>query len=365
MWSLILTDKNYVPVGEILNASDRRVAKPLSKIDTASFRVRLDNPLADPLLSCKGYVKAYRDGVLQFFGPVLSAEEVGDSMNASISVNCASVGWFLQKRLAGKSATGQVYSSSTDRAAIAADLITLANAETYGETGIQIGTVASGSAISGYAAGPYKPILEVINELALAFDGFDWKITPIDNWSGGAVTSAKIGEFTADEALGATRPGAIFEWGTGRNNIMSYTRSRNREGQANKVYHAVSQGPDVPGYPVVSAIDTGSISDYKLLEDLAAADLIDSSFRQQFVDEHVFVRRYPRETIVFEPHIDPMQTGRLPVYGADYDIGDIVRARAVYHGTLRFDYWIRVYAVEFNINDLGVEKATLTLTMDN
>jgi hypothetical protein len=364
MWSFLLTDANYKPVGEILNAKDRRVAKVLSKLDSASFNVRLDHPMADNLLTCQGYVKAYRNNQPQFFGPVISAEESGSNMGATVAVNCVSVGWFLQKRLAGKSATGRVFSSATDRAVVAKTLIDEMNAETNGETGIQTATtVGSGSAVT-YTAGPYKPVLESVNELANAYDGFEWRIVPIDNFTDGVVTGLKIGEFQASQVIGSQKSNTVFEWGIGRNNIVSYTRSRNREQQANKVYHAVNQGADAPGYPVISAIDADSITNYRLMEDLAAADLLDTTLRTQFVQQHVYYRRYPREIITFEPHIDPRDTGRLPQFGTDYDIGDSVRARAAYNNKLRWDSFFRVYGVDFSISDLGVEKANLTLTLD-
>lgn len=365
MWSFILTDKNYAHVGEIINASERRVARPLSKLDTASLRVRLDNPLADALLSCEGYVKAYRNGIEQFAGPVVSAEEVADNTKATISVNCVSSGWFMQKRLVGKSPTGRVFGSATDRAAIVATLINELNAETNGEMGLRAGSATSASSVI-YTAGPYRPLLEVINELASAVDGFDWRVVPVENFANGVVTGNKIGEFQAAPVLGTSRANAVFEWGTGtKSNIVSYTRSRSREGQANKVYHNVQQGADAPGYPTISAIDAGSISNYKLLEDLAQADLLDSTLRQQFVDEHVRVRRYPREIITFQPGIDPGLTGRLPQFGTDYDLGDAVKARAVFNQRVRFDGLFRVYGVAFEINDLGVERATLTLVEED
>jgi hypothetical protein len=126
------------------------------------------------------------------------------------------------------------------------------------------------------------------------------------------------------------------------------------------VYHYTSNGPDAPGFPTVSAIDSASISQFGLLEDLAQADLLDAGLRQQLVQEHVRIRAQPRQVITFVPGVasDPLA---IPLFGYDYDIGDTVEARAVYNGRTRFDAALRVWGATFTIDDNGVEKTTLTL----
>lgn len=357
-WSFILTGRDHTPVGEVLNAKDRRVAIPHSKLATLSLRVRLDNPLADQLLECDGYVKAYRNGVIQFHGPIISAEEVVERNEASVGINCVDAGWILSKRLAGKSANGASF-TAVDRAVIVKNLIDSSNTEN--ETGIDTsGSISAASSVN-YTAGPYKFISDVIGELAPALDGFDWRVTPIDNFSGGAVTGQKIGSFIAAPTLGTYRQEALFEYGGIRSNVVSYRRAVSRDTQANKVYHNAQAGPDAVGYPTMSAIDSTSITDWKLLEDLAQADLLDSAMRQQLVDEHVRVRAQPRQVIEFVPHIDPQGSGRIPQFGVDFEVGDLLPARASYNKKVRVDGDFRVWGVEFETDDLGLEKMALTL----
>jgi hypothetical protein len=397
-WRFVLTDSSYQPLGEILNASERKVALPLNKLPTSSFKVRMDNPLADPLMSTACYIKGYRvpyGGVpsLQFYGPIISAEEVGDHDNATIAVNAVSVGWFLQKRLAGQSSTGTIY-PSTDRAQIIKNLIDFTNSvqppltndlqggfgywlNVYAasqtltslaqgvDTGIAT-TSANMSAASAapYTAGPYKPVLECLTDLSASFDGFDWRIVPIDNFSAGQVTGPKIGSFEALPVFGSQQNNVVYEWGTGRNNVVSYKRTMSRDSQANHVFHIGQAGPDAPGFPVVSAIDSKAVSDWHLLEDLAQADLLDQTLRQKLVTEHVKVRRSPRQLIEFTPHIDPYDAGRLPLFGTEFFVGDTVRARAVFRAVTRFDVLARVWGIAFDINDLGVEQQTITLAQE-
>lgn len=372
MWSFILTDENYVPLGEILNAKSRSVAKPLSKLDTASLQVRLDNPLGGALMTCSGYLKAYRDGILQFFGPLISAQESGDALGATIAINAVSVGWFMQKRFVGKTSTGQIFGPTpVDRAQIVRQLLDTINGESgpqnkpdFGNTGLSPDSSMSAASAITYTAGPFKKLLDVLNELATAYDGFDWRIDPIENWVNGQVTSSEIGELTAEPSMGSKQSNAIFEWGAGRNNIISYNRTVSRDTQANKVYHYTSNGPDAPGFPTISALDLDSIDDYKLLEELAEADLLDQTLRQQLVNEHVAVRRYPRQIIEFQPHIDPNKTGRVPQFGTDYALGDQVIGRAAFNNIVLFDGYFRVYGVQFDIDEMGTEKTTLTLAED-
>lgn len=372
-WGFVVTDNQFRPQGELVNAGSRKVALPLDKLPTASFQVRLDNPLADLLVTTNCYLKGYRlvrglPPQLRYFGPIISAEESADKDKATVAVNSVGAGWVLQKRLVGKSATGTTW-TTTDRARIVADptispMGMIPQSNNDGETHIDFTTGPYTAASTATYTAQYKTILDAITDLSVGDTGFDWNIRPLDNYSGGSVTSTKIGRFEAYPLIGSTQPNAVFEWGTGRNNIVAYTRQVDRSTQANKVYHNASAGPDAPGFPTVSAIDGQSISDYGLLEDLAQADLLDQTLRQNLVNEHVRVRRNPRQLISFTPHIDPADAGRLPQFGVEYDVGDTVRARAVYHGRVRFDVATRVWGVTFDINDLGVEQQTLQLAQE-
>lgn len=362
MWQFVLTDNTFTPVGEVLNAKSRQVTLGLNKIDTMSFVVRLDNPLANELASCAGYVKAYRDGDIMFHGPLISAEETGDANGGSIAINAAGIGWMLTKRLAGKSATGTVYSTPTDRAAIVADLISTADTESVLHIGV--GPAAAASSVT-YTAGPYRPISEILTELSASYNGFDWRILPAENWNGG-VTGPLLGSWTAAPRIGTQQDNAVFEWGYAVNgNVATYTRSTTRDTQADKVYHYTSNGPDAPGFATVSASDAGAISEWGLMEDVAQADIVDAGLRSALVQQHIAVRSEPRQVINFTPHIDPQNTGRLPRFGDDWDIGDTIRARAVYRNSVRIDALMRVWGVSFSLDDSnGMERLTLQLAPD-
>lgn len=361
-WRFILTDSTFTPVGEILNASERKITLPLNKVPTAAFKVRLDHPLADTLLTTNCYLKAYRTIAggtpsLEYYGPIVSAEENIDSNGQSIAVNSAGAAWVLSKRLTGKSSTGTTVTN--DRAVLARLAISGTNND--GETHIDwAGTYTSGSSFT-YTFGPYKTVLDTINELGNTIDGFDWRIDPIENFANGQVTGNKIGMFNAATVFGSEQDEALFEYGTGRANIAAYKRSVSRDTQANKVYHNADTGADSPGYPTKFSSDADSIATWGLMEDVAQGSLQDNVMRQKLVDEHVLVRKNPRQLIEFTPHIDPNDSGRLPVFRRDYYIGDTVHARAFYNGQQRFDVLPRVWVVTFDLSAEGTEQLTLTL----
>jgi hypothetical protein len=357
-WSFIMADSSYEPMGEVLNAYDRKVSIPLNKLDTCSLKVRLDNPLSADLMSAARYIKAYRDETLVFFGPIVTAEEVGSPQGASVTINCISSGWILQKRLVGKSQAGTIF-TTTDRATIFDTLLTTLNAEW--ETGLAsaVGNLAGSTAT--YVAGPYKQAYETLTDLSAGINGFDWRVLPVDNWSDGVVTGNKIGALYSRPVIGTVAPEAIFEWGGGRSNTSDYTRTMSRDGQGNRIFHIASPGPDVPGYPVLSSTDTAARDQFGLLEEIAQADLLDTSMRNALIGQHLAVRAFPRHVVTFTPHIDPGKQGRLPNYGQHYTVGDQVRMRVAYNKEPRVDAVVRVWGVSFDIANDGTEKSSMVL----
>lgn len=358
MWTFVLTDLAFQPLGEILNASDRSVDLPLNRLSTAAFKIRLDNPMADVITTTEGYIKVYRDGTLVFFGPIISAEEVAEEKGPTVAVNAVGSGWILTKRLTGKSTTGKVFATLTDRAQIIKTLIDDQN--TLNFTGVATtGAISSSSAIT-YTAGPYRPVFDVLQELSASVDGFDWAITPTENFVNGAVVSQTIGVFSAAPIFGVTQQHAVFEYGVGLHNVASYRSTVTRDGQATKVYHYV-QPEQNQAFPQVSYEDVTATSKWKLLDDVAQADLTNQTNRLALVQDHVQIRKNPRRLVEFTPHIDPENAGRLPYFGVAYSLGDFVRARVQYNDRIRLDGYMRVWGVTFSIDELGIERTTLAL----
>lgn len=388
-WRFVYANKDFIPQGELFNASDRSLSLALSKLDTAAFSVRTDHPFADSLITLEGFLKIYRNNALIFYGPLIEAEEnVGSNGvgTGRISISAASPAWHLQHRWVSF-VQGPLGVVSLSRGFIAAAGIQQLNQQYYvgaeWPTGIyntDINTpdkyrqtghtlINSSSSTYPYTGGgtlsanwqvpAYKPSMDILQEISQGVDGFDWRFMPIENFVSGAWNgSPGIADPYFASPIGTSAPEAIFEFGAGKLNIKSYTRAMSRGQQANSVRHLLNVAQELT--PPL-AYNNPSKAKWGVIEDLAQADLTDLTLRQKLVDEHVLVRKEPRHTIVFEPTSD-YGDGRLPRYGIDYNIGDTVTARAISLGKQRFNAQFRVWGVEFALDDLGVETPRLTLS---
>lgn len=364
-WQLVLTELNGAAIGELLNASSRRVSFGVNRVPSAGFTIRLDNPLADEVLEADKLVKAYRDGVLRFVGPIVAAEEVSGAGSGTVSVTAAGAAWRLAHRLIGKTSTGYAQGTSlslVDRGTIIHAMLAAANADGY--TGIDAGTHAASS--STYVAfAPYKGLLEAVNELANALDGPDWVVAPVEPTA--VAGGTRIGLLDVAPVIGQVRPAAVFEYGVGRRNVAEYRRTLSLETMLNAAYGP--PGTAEAGGVTVTATDNPSIAAYGRLEGIVTADL-PQPLRQALVDEHVRVRKAPRQIVTFSPTREDRATpGRVPQYGTDFVIGDTIPFRAVMRtatatASVRVNASLRVYAVDFAIDDLGEEAPTFTLTAD-
>lgn len=357
-WQLVLADlQTGTHIGEITNAKERAITLQLNRMPTTAFVVRMSHPLAGRLLDCDVLVKAYQDKTLRFAGPVVSVEEStsGDT-GPTLNVVAAGALWRLTKRLIGKNATG--YSNGTalapvDRGAIAADILTTVNTE--GDTGIRVGTITPSA--SGYV-GPwrFKPAAEAITELSSTLDGYDFEIAPTEPTtdSGGL----QIGTLNVAPVLGTTSGEAIFEYGTGKRNVTNYSRPVTLDGLMNLGWNLPDGFPDNATAQIVTQSDATSIARWGRMEAVVPGDVTVDAMRQTLVDEHIRIRKTPRQMVTFDPAVN------APRFGTDYQVGDIVTARARFANTTRFDGHFRVYGVTVNISEEGkvTEKLDLVPT---
>jgi hypothetical protein len=363
VWRFIVTDRSGVAFGELTGAAyDRKLRLALNGVATGSFRTRMDHPLNEALLDAGAtMVKVYDGETLRCVGPIVSFDEAGGVGGGTIAYTFADGGWRWAKRHIGKDLTGaapyknpSTGAGSVDSGQIAKDLIDLINAES--PTGIEVG--ASYLTGIGNRVGPwqFKPLLEAIADLSGPIDGFDWQITPKEPAAG------IIGTFNCYPAIGIAASNAVFEFGMGRENVESWKRIGNADSLMNIGYALPPSYPDVSQgkVQVSGAPDPDSLARYGLLEDVVPTDFAPDDMRLRVIQEHVRIRRAPRQTVSFEPMI-----GNAPVYGSDYSIGDVFpfRAAEVVDGEkqVRIDALLRLYAIEWNIDNNGQAKATLTV----
>jgi hypothetical protein len=352
VWTIVLTDLSFVPLGEVLNASDRQFIFTRNSVPQVKFTLRMDNPLALLAANCECYVKVYRDNVLQFFGPMIAVEESGTMDTGTFACTAMGQAWILQHHIVGQSVTGTKFGTLTDRAQIARALIL--EAATLSDLHITTDSDSYSGSTAVYQAGPYKNLMTCINELSNLLDGFDWVVNPTEPITFGGRTT--IGQWMARPILGTTRSEAIFEFGTGRNNIAEYKLQTDRSTQVNWIFNP-GEGSQRP----VVQNDIPSITKWTRLEDVVELGLEDQDMRQSLVDEHIRVRSQPRRTVLFTP-VPTDGTSRVPEFSADYNVGDTVIARAAVQGNVRFNGEFRIYGISVSLDDNGQEAVQLTLT---
>lgn len=370
----VLTNRAGVALGELLNASNRSLAIGVNRNPTAAATIRLDDPLANVVLAGATMLKVYESGppfaapVLRFIGEVAGVQETGDQsgLGGSIVATFGGPMTRFQERLLGKGAAGWTSGSALsprDRALMVADAVTAANAEGY--TGVDLGTVTNVGSSSFYEAPPYKPAGEIITELVNLLDGPDYELVLQEPTS--VAAGVRIATLRIAGVIGQARPAAVFEYGTGRRNVVGYERQVSY-GIVNAGY-GLAPSTD-PAAPVVTSVDTTSVNLYGRREAVIPTDLPVADLRQRLVSEHVRIRRVPRQVIQFQPARDDASTpGRVPRFGSDFFLGDSVPFRAVQgegtpSATTRVNASLRVYAVSWSVDDLGAATPTFTLTAE-
>lgn len=360
MFQLALSDRAGVLIGDISDAHDRQLNFGLSTMNTASFTVRGDHPLADTLINGDALVKVYRkDGsatsVLMMVCEIVTVEEIASDSDASIAVTCAEACYFrLQHRLIGLTSAGSSFGSAASPMARHSVAINAWNeADTAYPTGV--GYDPSCASSGTMAAGPYyfKPVIEAITDAAFASDGFDFVFDPNEPSTG------KVGKFRCATTIGTSKPEAIFEYGTGKNNVLSFKRQITRDTLCNKSYVSPPGFPDNTADSITVASDATSIAARGWFEALIPSDLITATARQSIADLHVTLRKNARQRIEFVPG------GTAPQFVTDFGIGDTVTARAEHPAnSIRFNATFRVYGVAIKLSDEGFETVSLTLIGD-
>lgn len=352
-WQFILTDLSGNQIGEVLNCPQRQLIRSLSAPSTASLTMPVTSPLLGPVLTQSDLMnmKVYRNSILMFHGPVLSAELATDDATSTptVAVTAADPSWRFTKRDAGKSKSGTPF-SGTDRLTIAESLITTANGE--GETGVQVlGQTCGSTAV--YIAGPYKPLDQCIADMGQTLGGFDWRIDPIEYASG------KIGQFKAAAVLGTTQSSAVFEY-QGKANARAPNYQRSITDMVNKVYSIPDGGPaDALG--VLAQFDGASITARGIYEEVEdTSNITNSSLRTDVLKDHIKYRKNPRQVLSFAPDFNDY-SGRVPEYGVDYQIADLVRGRVIYNQVPLVDGFVRLYKMQFDIDESAKETLTPTL----
>lgn len=376
-WSAVASDSKGSSIGELQQASARKVRFPLDGSRTFSFTVRRDNPLINALRQCDlTLMHVYDDApgvpTLRFIGPVIGYQKQSQDGGGSLAVNCADVGWRVGHRIieASKSKQGVSYPANAssggtmDRGLMCASIVNGLNAADYtglpgsGDTGLRIGTVTPSSS-TGVGPVYFKNALQQISDLSATLDGFDWQMLPVEPTQD--ATGLQIGTFNCGPTLGTQRPNTVFEYGDGKLNVASFTETGDAAGLLNRAYNLPPGFPDNALQDVLTQGDAAAISSRgNVYEDVVQGDYVVDDMRNRLLQEHIAIRKVPRTVITFQPARD-LAPGVVPVYGVDYAEGDVVQFRAVEEGVETVNGLFRVYVVEMSIDEEGNATPAVTL----
>lgn len=366
-WQFLVTDLSGAPLGEASNASARSVTLPHQRVPLASFSIPMWDPLADILLTNDCLLRCYRTDPtfgskqLAFHGPVISTEEAADGTNNSMAVSAAGALWRLAKRIipASIQATGAVYgtdASPIDLGLAAHTMLADVNGPSF--TGIDVGTrIATSTGVINL--GNLKDAATGLGELHAGLNSFEFEIQPTEpTASGGAGGWPRIGLMNIKPIIGVTRDDAVFEFGTPRANIASYSRSISRENIMNQGIISVAGWPNGAGGKVpIQRGDATSMANRGRFEDIIPdSSIVDDTIRTSVADFYVKYRKDPRQIIAFR-----LAVNATPSPLTDFFVGDTVRARATVNNVVRFDGLFRVWGMTFTIDDNGNETTELEL----
>lgn len=384
LWGpIILFDPDTLEaVGEVADLrADRSYSYRHNRITTSHFTMALEDPLGDRVLETDLLAASWRGEYVAgeivypekpaFVGEITDVEEVVDETGRRIGVTAGDASFILGQRLIGKSVAGYSKTVPALRRTILTELLDELNAG--GDTGLRMGTLED---LGTVTVGPwnYKPAAEVLAELAAPLDGCDWRVEPVLPTAD--ATGVYWGRLNLYYAKGIARPDAIFSFTDDPEdlgNVRGYNRTRTKQGMATDAYSLP------PGFPETTELvkawqDLPARAKWRRREAVIAGDLGVAELRLALAQQTVAVRANPRETITFGAILpseiaQAAQAGEpipdVPVFGVDYDVGDVVRFRATVGGDERLDVLVRVWGVDLSIDDAGVETPILATTPDS
>lgn len=375
-WSFVITNLKGEKLGQVKDAYERKYTANLSKPSTASFQVRQDNAVVPYLFDeAEDYLlQVWKGATLKMWGPIISANlAMTEGAPPSIAVTAADPSWRLGYRYYWGTGAGFVQ-GSTDKLIAARELIGKQNQRAVGgSTGISGTTDTCGSS-GTYAIQTGKSALTGIQELSQGLDGFDWYIEPLPaavpvtgTWA--SPYMPYIGSFRGAATVGSTKA-VRFEYGAGSRNVRSINFLRDQSTRANVAINVSEEGLETTALntsPIISyAVPGLNYARYGVYDGMAELSGVNNiALRQKYTEEAAAVRQNPRRVLGMTADIDD-GTGRVPVFGVNYGVGDLVEARAVLNDdVVVFSGDVRVYAVEVALNSAGTGIVTPILVEES
>jgi hypothetical protein len=373
-WRFVITDMSgNTPAGTgmIINAGQKTFSYQKNAGKTATVVMNIDHPIASYMLNNDALMKVYRQtkvsGAWQrmMVGEVIQAEEAGQGDTAQVIAVAADPWWRIQRRVIGmgidSAGRGTGYTDGTalslvDNSILVRNILNSING--VFNTGVQLGSVTN-CGTTGYLGPLYAQNVGTIwQQLCNTLGGPDFEIVPIEP-TGGAMPATIIGTMNIVGAgIGQVRSNTAFEYGCGRDNMSQYSRVVTKDGLCDQAFSPPQGFPTVTsaGDTMIIGQDTTAQNARGLFQDIVQGDLTSRVLRTVLANEYVTVRKQARQQITMTPTVDnPMD------YNVDYQVGDIVTARAMVKNVYRFNGTVRIYGVTIALDENDAEAVTLNL----
>lgn len=279
-----------------------------------------------------------------------------DSASQTLSISAQEMMSVYNRR---RISTTKTYSTFTDPAVIARQLLQYTEGLSHGNTGLTYNTTTTVySTKNVYEGYQLKSVYSAIKDLAARF--FDFKIQPYWNPTYGFLYNIFIigvgSNYTASDS-------PIFQF---PGNVIEYKFPEDGSGTVNKLYglgygdnttkfEAIAYDPTLIG----SSTSQPLTATWPLLEDSTSyTDIPDNTLVTDLTKGQLNAISYPPTTveIVIAPYVDPY-------YSIDFFVGDEARVNIkddFFPGGL--DTILRIVAVTVNPGEAGPSRVTLTLT---
>lgn len=385
-WKLVIADRNGTNLLDVTNiATDRKFSWRLNRPESASFRLPADDdrmlithsdgfPLVWPILR---FLKAYRQEPvsntdptpiyrLRFCGPIWQMQDDGAGEGQSTMVVAFGIMQLLQKRACidnqghhfmnpqGGNPPGPRFTARIGDALNAL----IANSKQW-KGGLPIDVIGGWPATPVYVLNfEGKMIYDAFIETSDMLDGLDYEFRVKENCRADLIMSQR---------RGADRPNAVFTYARAGSNCVRVTRLVDAQTFSNAVV-GVGSNSAVGGAAFDSgAYDNPSISVYGTMEHFANHPHIVGQFSASNPASFATLTALAQEELAFRSKMRQIiswvpQAGIAPEPFLDFDVGDTIRAHAgpILRGG--FGGVQRVYGIDIDLNEEGVENLGSVLT---
>lgn len=369
-------------LGDVVGATDVTLNLPHMRVSTASFTVPMNHDAVDYIFDNESILKIYRGRQLLFRGHVTSIEEAADPNEQTATITASGPLWLLSRRIVPSSrlqggliyGSGLIPSGHMGGIQYVQDMLkevndsargnTVGRPDTFGSTGITLGTRppltrAGIGSVSRYGPVWSKTAADVLTELATGGAGkaFEFEFQALDNKATDQTAPwANIAQMNLDYKIGLDRPDVVFEYGTTKANVESYSRSQSRDSLITRGFIGTQEWP-TSGSLMRNEI---YLPFNRMLYEEVIPDqgLTDDFSRQTLLDLHMAIRQNPRLLIQFTPAMNAS-----PQAQKDYFVGDTISFIAKAGKKLREYASVRVWGVALNYDVNGNERTSLELVM--